>query len=284
MKRAAGRPRARIAARRRWRWPLARTALLVALAGRLRRRPRSLAAPGAPAGAAAVRPRRAAHRSAGGRRHARSRRQPRTPGWPSRRHSHTAAVLSVSAPEGGQQRAVLELQPPEPADHVYALAAALPDHRPDRRQSPSTAGSSRHLRRRLRRLPRAQRHSRHAPDACVRCALAPTAHRSRRSRASGARPRTAHPPCCPSHRRAWRRRWRSACATSSRARSATTSATPVLSHVVAISGWHIALRRRRRRRSARRLASPSAVAARAAGDRLLRAPRGRVAEHPARRA
>ncbi len=40
--------------------------------------------------------------------------------------AHVAVVLSVSAPAGGQQRAVLELQPPEAADHIYAWLPRYP--------------------------------------------------------------------------------------------------------------------------------------------------------------
>lgn len=40
--------------------------------------------------------------------------------------THVARVLSVSAPAGGQQRAVLELQPPEAANHVYAWLPRYP--------------------------------------------------------------------------------------------------------------------------------------------------------------
>ena len=39
---------------------------------------------------------------------------------------HQAAVLSVSAPQDGEQRAVLELRSPEPADHVYAWLPRYP--------------------------------------------------------------------------------------------------------------------------------------------------------------
>ncbi len=40
---------------------------------------------------------------------------------------HQATVLSVSAPQGGEQRAVLELRPPEPAVRVYAWLPRYPD-------------------------------------------------------------------------------------------------------------------------------------------------------------
>ena len=39
---------------------------------------------------------------------------------------HEAVVLSVSAPSGGQQRAVLELRPPDAADRVWATLPAYP--------------------------------------------------------------------------------------------------------------------------------------------------------------
>ncbi len=39
---------------------------------------------------------------------------------------HTAHVLSVGVPEGGLQRAVVELRPPDPADHVYVWLPRYP--------------------------------------------------------------------------------------------------------------------------------------------------------------
>src|SRR5687767_1307214 len=43
---------------------------------------------------------------------------------------HRAVVLSLNAPSGGQQRAVVELLPPDPPEHVYAWLPRYPSVAP----------------------------------------------------------------------------------------------------------------------------------------------------------